>query len=116
MSPTLLGLLVIGVGTSLPELIVAVTAVAKKAPALSAGNLMGSTVFNILVALSGSASLAEVVVIRSEVLVDILILLGLSCLVFIFFATRKKLEPKESMLLIVCYGVYVAFKLLGGMG
>lgn len=67
MSETLVGLTIVAVGTSLPELITSVTAAIKKEGEIAVGNIVGSNIFNILLVL-GSASAISPLIVDSQVL------------------------------------------------
>lgn len=109
---TLIGLFLVGVGTSTPELVVTVTAAAKKSSGLSVGNVIGSNIFNILVALSLAASINGFNVKPSLYTVDASFLVLVTVVMVLFFVTKRKLEPKESALLFGLYLSYAALKVI----
>lgn len=112
ISKTLIGLFILGVGTSLPELIVALTAFIKKASNVSVGNLIGSNILDALLALGLGASISGFKVDKALLNFDLPFLLFLSVIVIVFFYTREKFEKKESVLVILLYFGYVFLKLL----
>ena len=77
MSDTLIGLTVVSIGTSLPELVTSVVAARKGESGLSLGNAIGSNIMNILFILGSSGSLTPIAVI-SENITDIIVLIGIA--------------------------------------
>lgn len=113
VSEATIGILLLGFGASLPELVVAINAAVKGASALSFGNLIGGTVVNIAVAMGLGAAIGGWAVERSLVQFDIPYLLFSAVIVILFIATRNKLDRKESILLFSLYLVYIFLKMMG---
>lgn len=113
MSQLMLGIILVGVGTSLPELVVSVNAAMKGANDLSIGNLMGSNIINILLALGGSALITDWNVDHKIISFDLPYLLLTVVIVTLFLLTKQKLERKESLLILGLYVVYVSLKVGG---
>ena len=97
MSQTLVGLTIVSIGTSLPELVTSVVAARKNEVDMAVGNAVGSNIFNILMVL-GIASA-----------INIVLLMVFSVMVWIFAGTRKKIERKEGIIMVVVYLVYCAY-------
>lgn len=114
VSQSLVGLFLIGLGTSLPELIVSLTSAMKRSTGLTVGNIVGSSIFNILFALSTGTMISGFVVEREMIMIDIPFLLLISATALLFFKTRGKFEKKESFLVLGMYGVYTFFKVISG--
>ncbi len=112
INQTIVGIFLLGMGTSLPELIVAVTAISKKAKGISIGNIIGSNILDTLLALGAGASISGFKIDPGLVRFDMPFLLFLSVIVILFFYTRKKFERKESILLLTLYFSYVLVKVL----
>lgn len=110
---TLLGIFLVGLGISLPELFVIGGSLKKNAAALSLGTLLGSNVVGILLAIGGSAAWVGWTVDRQVALFDIPFLLLSTVIAILFLLTRGKLDRKESFLLLTIYGLYAALKALG---
>lgn len=83
MSETLIGLTIVAVGTSLPELVTSVVAARKGETGLAVGNVVGSNIFNILFILGISSTIHPIGVNAASVY-DVIILIGVSILVFLF--------------------------------
>ncbi len=114
VSQSIIGLFLIGLGTSLPELIVSITSALKKSNGLTVGNIIGSSIFNILFALSSGTIVSGFVVDREMILIDIPFLLFISAVALLFFKTRGKFEKKESFLILGMYAVFTLFKVISG--
>lgn len=113
VSEATVGVLLLGFGASLPELVVAISAAVRGATALSFGNLIGGTVVNIAVAMGLGAAIAGWEVERGLVQFDIPYLLFSAVIVILFIATRNKLDRKEALLLFSLYLVYLVLKVTG---
>jgi cation:H+ antiporter len=109
----IIGIFLIGLGTSLPEFVVSVSAAIKGSGDLSIGNLIGSNIVGVLVALGGSAFISNWSIQRSMATFDIPYLLFTSVVVVLFLLTKQKLERKESLLILSLYAVYAALKMMG---
>lgn len=107
------GIIIIGLGTSLPELALALNAVRKKAKGLSVGNLIGSNIFDMLIPVGMGASISELKIEKSLILFDLLFLLFLSFIVLIFFYKKKGLQKIEAILLIGIFVLYASLKIFG---
>ena len=108
MSQTLVGLTIVSIGTSLPELVTSVVAARKNEVDMAVGNAVGSNIFNILMVLGISSAISQVALIRENI-IDIVLLMVFSVMVWIFAGTRKKIERKEGIIMVVVYLVYCAY-------
>ncbi len=108
MSQTLVGLTIVSIGTSLPELVTSVVAARKNEVDMAVGNAVGSNIFNILMVLGISSAISPVALIRENI-IDIVLLMVFSIMVWIFAGTRKKIERKEGIIMVVVYLVYCAY-------
>lgn len=111
MSETLVGLTIVAIGTSLPELVTSITALKKGENQLVIGNVIGSNIFNILFVL-GASSAISAIPIDSGMLVDVLFMIGVTILCFIFGKTQEKYDKKEGTILILLFVAYMAFAIL----
>ena len=112
INQTLVGLFLIGPSTSLPELVVNVSAAIKKKTALSLGNILGTIVYSIAVALGAGVVLAEFQVVPQIIQVDMPFLVLMTFIVLLFFYTREKMQRTEGILLLSLYAVYAVMKFL----
>ena len=108
MSQTLVGITIVSIGTSLPELVTSVVAARKNEVDMAVGNAVGSNIFNILMVLGISSAISPVALIRENI-IDIVLLMVFSVMVWIFAGTRKKIERKEGIIMVVVYLVYCAY-------
>jgi len=110
---TFIGIVLLGVGTSLPELAVSVNAALKKQGALSVGNILGSNIFDMLVAPGSAAALAGLSIESMSMFkIDLLALLIISLLALFFFRRRKGLQKGEALTLLVIYIAYITARTL----
>ena len=105
VSQNFIGLTIVAIGTSLPELVTSIVATKKGDSGLALGNAIGSNLFNILFILGFSAILSPLHVLN-ESIIDCGILLISSILLFIFAKTKQHMSKLEG---IVCIGLYLAY-------
>lgn len=108
ISQTFIGLTVVAFGTSLPELVTSVVAAKKGEVDMALGNVIGSNIFNILMVLGIAGAISPVAFLMDN-LIDIIVLLVFSILVWIMAWTKKELNKKEGLLMLVLYAVYVVY-------
>lgn len=108
LSETLIGLTIVAIGTSLPELVTSVTAAKKKEAGIALGNAVGSNIFNILFILGASSALTPINV-ASELFIDTIILIVVGVLVFIFSYTGRKTNRIEGLICTLLYVAYTAY-------
>ena len=95
MSQTLVGLTIVALGTSLPELVTSVVAAKKREVDMALGNAIGSNVANILMIL-GIASSISPIPFHMEDLIDICVLVVFSLLIWLFAWTKKRIDKGEA--------------------
>ncbi len=108
MSQTLIGLTIVSVGTSLPELVTSIVAARKGEVDMALGNAIGSSTFNVLLIL-GAASAISPLAFITENIVDIIVLLVFSVIVWIFGWTKRQIGKKEGIIMVLLYIAYVVF-------
>ncbi len=111
VSERVIGVTIISIGTSVPELAASIIAIIKKEKAISLGNLLGSNVFNILAVLGITSMITPLTVQDSGLLTnDIIWMLVFALLVFplVFVPARMKLSWKEGLILLGGYIVFIA--------
>ena len=110
VSERIIGITVVSIGTSIPELAASIIAVIKKEKAISLGNLIGSNVFNILAVL-GITSIITPIKLEDTVLLtnDIYWMLGISfsVLLLVFMPKKMRLERKSGVLLLLTYIIFI---------
>lgn len=107
------GIIIIGLGTSLPELALALNAIRKKASGLSVGDLIGSNIFDMLIPIGVGASISELKIEKSLILFDLPFLLLLSFIVLFFFYKKKGLQKIEAFVLMGLFVLYASLKVVG---
>ena len=110
MSETLIGLTIVAVGTSLPELVTSVVASRKGENGLAVGNVVGSNIFNVLLILGVSGTIHPIGV-NFASMIDIAILIATSILVFIF-ALRNKINRPQGAMMILIYIATMVFAIV----
>ena len=114
LSDTLIGLTIVAIGTSLPELVTSIVAARKNEVDMALGNAIGSNVFNILMVLGIAASISPINFIINNIF-DIVVLL-LCTLVIWFVAWRKKeLKRPMGIFMVLCYVAYMVYIILRDM-
>ena len=108
ISQTLIGLTVVAFGTSLPELMTSIVAARKNEVDMALGNAIGSNVFNILMVLGIAGSISPMSFL-TENIVDIVILIVLSIIVWFMSKSAKQLNKKEGWTMCLLYAVYVIY-------
>lgn len=108
LSDTLIGLTIVAVGTSLPELVTSIAAARKGDSGIALGNAVGSCLFNIMFIL-GMASVLTPIHVGTELIIDTGILIAVSILMFLFAFTKKETSRKEGIICILCYIAYSVY-------
>ncbi len=109
MSDALIGLTIVAVGTSLPELATSAVAAYKKNSDIAVGNIVGSNIFNIFWILGVSGIIAPLAF-KPELNFDLLVLVGTSVLLFVWMFLGKKhtLEKWQGAVFVLLYIAYIA--------
>lgn len=108
MSETLVGLTIVAVGTSLPELVTSVVAAIKKESDIAVGNIIGSNIFNIAFILGLSSAISAPVLNYSS-LTDMLVMLGSGILIFAAAVFIKSVARWQGIAMAAMYVGYLAY-------
>lgn len=108
LSQTLIGLTIVAMGTSLPELVTSIVAAKKDEVDMALGNVIGSNIFNILLVLGIAAAISPVGFLV-ENMIDIVLLIIMSLLVWVFAWTTKKINRREGIAMLAVYAVYMVY-------
>ncbi|GAB3046760.1 calcium/sodium antiporter [Virgibacillus ainsalahensis] len=108
MSETLVGLTIIAIGTSLPELVTSISAALKKESEIALGNIVGSNIFNILFVLGASAVISPLAV-NGKVFMDVMIMIILTVILLVFSRTNFKIGKTEGIILAAIYVIYLVY-------
>lgn len=110
VSQRFIGLTIVALGTSLPELVTSVSAARKGKADIAIGNIVGSNIFNILFVV-GTTALITPVVFASNFLIDTAIAAAAGLLLWICVVKDKKLSRPGGILMLLCYGGYFIYLL-----
>ena len=97
MSQTLIGLTIVSIGTSLPELVTSIVAAKKNEVDMALGNAVGSNIFNILMVLGIASAISPITLIRENI-IDLCVLIVFTVCVWIFAATKKRIGKSGRVL------------------
>jgi cation:H+ antiporter len=111
ISERIVGLTIVAIGTSLPELITSVVAAKKKHADLSVGNIIGSNIFNALAIVGISAAIAGVSV-NPNIFIDYAIMIAFSLVLIPLMRTGFVISRIEGYALVAAYSVYLLILLL----
>lgn len=110
-SDTLIGLTIVSIGTSLPELVTSIVAAKKGESGLSLGNAIGSNIMNVLFILGASATLHPIAA-TIENIVDAIILIGVAIYMLIIAKKSEKMTRSKACLSIGLYVAYMIYILI----
>lgn len=110
LSESIIGLTIVAIGTSAPEMVTSIVAARRGKPDIAVGNVVGSNIMNILVILGISAFIAPLPFLSASY-IDLFMALIASVVVLVLSLvwTRNKLERRDGMLMIFLYICYVAY-------
>jgi cation:H+ antiporter len=115
MSESLVGLTIVAVGTSLPELATSAVAAYKKNVEIAVGNVVGSNIFNIFFVLGISATIKPLPFqIISNIDIGMVVLASVALFASMFTGKKRSLERWEGALLLVLYAGYIIYLVLRG--
>ena len=112
MDGRLIGLTIVALGTSLPEMVTSVTAARKGKADIAIGNIVGSNIFNILFVV-GTTALITPVAFNANFLIDGVVALAAGLLLWFAVVNDRKLSRSEGVIMLVAYGVYFVHLLNG---
>ncbi|MGO3244566.1 MAG: sodium:calcium antiporter, partial [Halomonas sp.] len=108
ISEAVIGLTIVAVGTSLPEMAVSVIAALRRHADVAVGNILGSNIFNLLGILGISAFLQPLPLVERVVLFDQWVMLGAAGVLVLFLYTGMRLSRGEGAALLTGYAAYIA--------
>ena len=108
MSETLIGLTIVSIGTSLPELVTSVVAARKGESSLSLGNAIGSNILNVLFILGISGTLTPIAAV-SENIIDVAVLIGIAVFILILSRFNDKMTRTKAAIFIGLYAIYMIY-------
>jgi cation:H+ antiporter len=115
VSDAVIGLTVVAVGTSLPELATSIMAAVRRHSDVALGNVVGSNIFNVL-GIAGATAVVKPIPVPPEIAhLDIWVMLAAALLLVVFAATRHGVSRLEGAFLLVAYGAYVTLQFSPGL-
>lgn len=111
MSANLVGLTIVAIGTSLPEFVTSIVAIKKGETEIAIGNVIGSNIFNILLVL-GLATFISPITISTLALIDIIFMLCITILLYLFMKKDYSLVKKHGIILVGIYIVYMSYTII----
>lgn len=108
LSETLIGLTIVAIGTSLPELVTSITASRKGESGLALGNVVGSNIFNIMFIL-GLSSTVHPIAAEPVAFMDILILIAMTTVIYVFCRIRSQMGRLMGSLCVAAYVIYSVY-------
>ena len=113
ISEAVIGLSVVAIGTSMPELVVSVNATIKGNTSLAIGNIVGSNIFNLLLVAGASSFIAPFAIPKGGTL-DLVVMVAFTFILILFAWTHRYcIKRWEGALLLAAYVSYIAFRALG---
>ena len=111
MSETLIGLTIVAIGTSLPELVTSIVASSKGQNGMAIGNVVGSNIFNLFLILGVSGSLHPITIAVAS-FVDLGMLLGVSLIAYAFVCSGKRVNRAEGAVMVLMYIAYTTYAII----
>ncbi len=111
LSEKFIGLTIVALGTSLPELVTSVTAARKGNADIAIGNIVGSNIFNILFVL-GTSALIIPITFEASFAIDTIIAIAAGVLLWSATIGKKKLTRPWGIIMLLCYAAYFVYLLV----
>lgn len=111
ISERVIGLTIIAIGTSLPELVTSVIASKKNEDDIAIGNVVGSNILNVLFIL-GASSVISPIEFEISAFIDAIVMMFAIIIVYLILKKDRKIEKKDSIVLLLFYIIYMIFILV----
>ena len=108
VSEALIGLTIVAIGTSLPELVTSLVAIGKGSSDIAIGNVVGSNVFNILLVLGVATAISPIPFLTVNI-IDAFVLIAFSVIVWIMCKVKGHLHKVEGAIMLLLYIAYIAY-------
>ena len=115
VSDRIIGVTIVAIGTSIPELVTSIIAAIKKENNLAVGNLIGSNIFNILAVLGATSAIQNITIDDIAILYfDYITMIGVTFLVggFVYCLSKREISRIEGSVLLIIYIIYISLALL----
>jgi cation:H+ antiporter len=112
VSQWLIGITVVAIGTSLPEVAAAIAAAYKGESDIVLGNVAGSNLFNILLILGTTVAVQPMSVSDAALKLDFPVLVGFSLMMLVVVATGMRVQRWEGAVLVACYAGFIVWQVM----
>lgn len=112
ISEAIISVLIIGLGTSLPELSISISAILKKKAHMSVGNIIGSNILDTLLPVGIAAAISSVAFEQEFLHFDLPFILLLTSVVLALFYTRRGVQRPQGLIILALYFSFVAVKIM----
>ncbi len=112
VAQSFIGIAIIGLGTSLPELAVTIGAAVRRSGGMCVGNIIGSNIFDGLIPIGLGGVISTTAIERDLVVFDLPVLAGMTLLVLLFLRSKRGISKAEGIVLITAYVLYIVLKLV----
>lgn len=115
MGDLLIGLTIVAIGTSLPELVTSIVAARKGESGLALGNAVGSCIFNIILILGLSSAFSPITLSAASgfaSVIDTIVLIGVTIITYIFSRTKYTTTRWEGITYVIIYSAYIAYAIM----
>jgi len=112
ISEAIISVLIIGLGTSLPELSISISAILKKKAHMSVGNIIGSNILDTLLPVGIAAAISSVAFEQEFLHFDLPFILLLTSVVLAFFYTRRGVKRPQALVILALYFSFVTVKIM----
>lgn len=111
MSERFIGLTIVALGTSLPELVTSVVAARRGKADIAIGNIVGSNIFNILFVV-GTSALIIPIAFAQKFVIDCAVAFVAGLMLWLFVFRKRKLNRRDGALMLLAYGIYFGYLML----
>ncbi len=112
VAQSFIGIAIIGLGTSLPELAVSIGAAVRRSGGMCVGNIIGSNIFDGLIPIGLGGVISTTAIERDLMVFDLPVLTGVTLLVLLFLRSKRGISKAEGITLVSVYVLYIALKLI----
>ena len=112
LSEAVIGLSIVAVATSLPEIVTSVVAARKGVPSLAIGTVIGSNIFNLSLVLGTTSIVSPVILPESGGMIDLFIMAGLTLCLLPLAITGRRIARPEGVLLLVVWAAAITFSIM----
>ena len=116
ISEAIIGLTIVAVGTSMPELATTVVAAIRKQNGVALGNVVGSNIWNIVFIMGATSTIVDIEVVKQILVYDIWVMVGATAVLLPIMMTHSKLNRIEGVLFLLLYAGYITSQVLIAKG